>query len=132
MDRKKLENSFEAMIKQYKFPEMIRQYRFAPPRRYRFDFAYPKLKIAVEIEGGSWVYGGHNRPKGFASDCEKYNLAVMNGWQLLRYTGNTMGQAVDDLKELLKESRRCNCGYARSRELWGCEYPLGIVGKSSN
>lgn len=65
----------------------VREYRFAPPRRWRFDFAYPKRKIAVEIEGGAWTGGAHTRGKHFESDCEKYNTAVVMGWRVFRFTG---------------------------------------------
>lgn len=29
-----------------------REYRFAPKRLWRFDFAWPELALALEIEGG--------------------------------------------------------------------------------
>jgi very-short-patch-repair endonuclease len=63
-----------------------REYRFAPPRRWRFDFAWPEIRLALEIEGGTWVRGRHNRPGGFAKDLEKYNTATLMGWRLLRFT----------------------------------------------
>ena len=94
-----LEKQFTEMIKG--LPPMVIEYRFCE-RRWRFDFAYIDHKIAVEIEGGVWSRGRHQRPKGFIADCEKYNRAAMDGWKVLRYTAETMGQAVEDLKELLK------------------------------
>ena len=63
-----------------------REYRFAPPRRWRFDFAWTEIRLALEIEGGTWVTGRHNRPAGFAKDLEKYNTATLMGWRLLRVT----------------------------------------------
>jgi hypothetical protein len=36
-------------------PEPIREYRFAPSRRWRFDFAWPAAMLAVEVEGGAGV-----------------------------------------------------------------------------
>lgn len=63
------------------------EYRFHPERRFRFDFAIPLYKIAVEYEGG--VYGragGHRGSSNFAADCEKYNLATAMGWRVLRFT----------------------------------------------
>jgi len=65
----------------------VREYRFAPPRRWRFDFAWPEHRLAVEVEGGTYVRGRHQRPGGFAADCEKYNTATVLGWRVLRYTG---------------------------------------------
>ena len=40
--------------------------------------------VALEVEGGIWIGGGHNRGKGFAKDIEKYNEAVIFGWRVLR------------------------------------------------
>jgi len=67
-------------------PEPQTEYRFAPPRRWRFDFAWPAAMLAVEVEGGSWIYGRHVRGRGFEADCEKYNAAVLLGWRILRFT----------------------------------------------
>jgi very-short-patch-repair endonuclease len=67
-------------------PEPIHEYRFAPPRRWRFDFAWPAAMLAVEVEGGSWIHGRHVRGRGFEADCEKYNVAALGGWRVLRFT----------------------------------------------
>lgn len=67
-------------------PEPTREYRFAPPRRWRFDFAWVEQKIALEVEGGIWTKGRHTRGKGFLGDMAKYNEAVLMGWRLLRCT----------------------------------------------
>ena len=67
-------------------PEPQTEYRFAPPRRWRFDFAWPAAMLAVEVEGGSWIAGRHVRGRGFEADCEKYNAATLLGWRILRFT----------------------------------------------
>ena len=50
-------------------PELQREYRFAPPRRWRADFAWPQARLLVEIEGGLWKRGRHLTPQGFAADA---------------------------------------------------------------
>lgn len=60
------------------------EFRFHPIRRWRFDFAIPELLIAVEVEGGVWTYGRHNRAEGFLRDMQKYNSAAAFGWRILR------------------------------------------------
>lgn len=94
-----LEEQFLLLIRADKLPEPQREYRFDPKRRWKFDFAWLDKKVAVEIEGGVWVNGRHNRGKGFIGDCEKYNQAVIQGWRILRYTAETIN--VEDLKILL-------------------------------
>lgn len=59
-------------------------------RRFRFDAANPALKIAIEIEGGVWMGKGHTGGLHYQQDMEKYNLAVLEGWKVLRYTPETL------------------------------------------
>ena len=62
----------------------VAEYQFAPPRRWRFDYAWPDSRVAVEFDGGQWVFAGgrHNRD----SDREKLNAAAAMGWRVLRYS----------------------------------------------
>ena len=63
-----------------------REYRFTPFRRWRFDYAWPYKMVAMEVEGGAWTYGRHNRAGGFLKDMEKYTEAAILGWRVLRIT----------------------------------------------
>jgi len=60
------------------------EYRFHLTRKWRFDVAFLSEKVAVEIEGGVWKYGRHNRASGFLNDMEKYNEAATLGWRIIR------------------------------------------------
>jgi very-short-patch-repair endonuclease len=71
-------------------PSFVRQHRFVEGRKFAFDFAWPSQLVAVELEGGTWIGGRHTRGSGQAKDIEKYNLAVLGGWSVLRYTANDM------------------------------------------
>lgn len=87
------------------FPVPVREWRFAPPRQWRFDFAWPELMVALEVEGGIWVKpregeqggGGHNRGKAFLDDMEKYSEAAIRGWMVLRVDTNAVknGKALE-------------------------------------
>jgi very-short-patch-repair endonuclease len=83
--------------------QAVREHRFAPPRRWRFDFALPELLIAVEIEGGVWTGGRHTRGSGFTADAEKYAEALCLGWRVLRITGDHVrsGQGLKWLERLM-------------------------------
>jgi len=84
MNKSELEQEFEWLIKAYKLPEPEREFKFHPTRKWRFDFAWPDKKVAVEIEGGIWIRGGHNRGVGYLKDIEKYNQAVAMDWKVFR------------------------------------------------
>jgi very-short-patch-repair endonuclease len=67
-------------------PEPLRQFRFDVGRKWRFDFAWPLLMVALEVDGGSWSGGRHTRGAGFEADCEKLSVAASYGWKVLRCT----------------------------------------------
>ena len=99
--RSGLEEEFLMFLKIAKIPKPEEEFVFAPPRKWRFDFAYPDKKIAIEIEGGVWSEGRHRRPIGFIKDMEKYNAAALHGWRVLRYYCDNIEQAVADLRSIL-------------------------------
>ena len=83
------------------------EFRFHDVRRFRFDIAIPTHKIAIEYEGIFSRKSGHTSISGFLSDIEKYNLATMNGWKLLRYTATNFGKnkellIIEDIKNLME------------------------------
>ena len=56
-----LEDQFFNWFRLLDLPEPEREYIFAPPRRWRFDFRWPGHMLAVEVEGGVYTNGRHNR-----------------------------------------------------------------------
>jgi very-short-patch-repair endonuclease len=76
-----------------------REFPFHPERKWRFDFAWPEQKIAVEIEGR----GRHQSFGGFEADAEKYNAAAKLGYRVFRYTPTMVmrGDAINDVLEIL-------------------------------
>src|ERR1041385_1632066 len=53
-----------------RLPKPTTEYRFAPPRRWRFDFAWPEGRLALEVEGGSFVAGRHTRGTPFEARAQ--------------------------------------------------------------
>lgn len=51
---------------------------------WRFDFAWPEFKFAVEVEGISPKGGRHQSVGGFRQDIEKYHVAQYHGWTVYR------------------------------------------------
>ena len=80
------------------------EYRFHDKRRFRFDVSIPEYRIAVEYEGIVSGKSRHTTLKGYTGDCEKYNLAVKEGWRVLRYTALNYGQAVPDVIDLITQN----------------------------
>jgi very-short-patch-repair endonuclease len=65
-------------------PAYVTEHRFHPTKRWRFDYAWPDAKVALEIEGGIFTRGAHVRPRGIADDIDKANAAAHLGWRLFR------------------------------------------------
>lgn len=99
-----LETTLLYLIRANGLPEPEREYRFAPPRRWRADFAYPDKMLLIEVEGGMWTKSRHRTGTGYELDCRKYNQAVLDGWRLLRFTAGMIenGEAIETIKEALK------------------------------
>lgn len=117
-----LEMQFMRQVVALKLPTPEREYRFAAHhvglgkdlrkrlqaaglKDYRFDAAWPAHKLAVEVEGGSWVNGRHTRGAGFRDDCWKYHHAMALGWTVYRCEESLIrgGQAVALVEKLLQE-----------------------------
>ncbi len=71
-------------------PEHVTEHAFCEGRKFRFDYAWPVQKVALEVEGGIWSKGHHARPKGILRDIEKGNIALAFGWRVARCTPQTL------------------------------------------
>ena len=74
---------------------------------WRFDFAWPEEKLAVEVEGGVFINGAHTRGAKYSDDCDKYNAALMAGWRVLRFTTKQVknGRALELIQKALNGRR---------------------------
>ena len=99
-----LEEILEQHINLSGLPRPAREFRFHPRRRWRFDFAWPLKRIAVEVDGGIHCRGRHVRGSGFERDAEKRNAAVMAGWRVLHFTPRQVrsGAAVRAIETLMR------------------------------
>lgn len=95
---------FRAWCKRQGLPRPEAEYRILPDRRFRWDFAWPDAKLALEIQGGVWVSGSHGRGTGIVRDQEKLNLAAVAGWRTLQVQPKQAmtAQTADWLLEILR------------------------------
>lgn len=82
----------------------VRQHQYVPGRRFKADFAFPELRVLIEVQGGvtagrRWrtdpatgrryevqARGAHGSVEGVLADNERLNLATLHGWSVLRFT----------------------------------------------
>jgi very-short-patch-repair endonuclease len=56
-------------------------------RKFRADFLCPNLKIIIEVNGGQYLNGRHNRGgRGYETDLEKLNMAQAHGYRVFQFT----------------------------------------------
>ena len=91
--RSKLETRLLNQIQARNLPAPVREFAFAKVlgRRFRFDFAWPDLMLAVEVHGAVHSMGRHVTGPGFERDREKMNLALLLGWRVLEVTSGQVG-----------------------------------------
>lgn len=78
--------AFKRILAENKIAQPIDEYRFDAERQWRFDYAWPESKVALEVDGGIWIRGKHTRGSGWLKDTEKLNAAATQGWRMLRCT----------------------------------------------
>ena len=95
---------FTATITQLGYPP-TREALALPGRRFRWDYSWPEVKLALDVQGGVYVGGHHSRGKGYEDDNVKANWAVLMGWRVLRATPGQIanGEALRWVLRALKE-----------------------------
>lgn len=111
-----LEQEFLFYLIAHSIPPAEQEYNFCPTRKWRFDFAWPGMMLAVELEGAIWTGGRHSRGPGILDDMEKYNWATVNGWRVLRYSRDNLRTFIEDFKQIRETikgrpclNQICNC-----------------------
>lgn len=101
-------------------PERELKFALSIGRKWAFDFAWPAVKVAVEIEGlvpravkrktkQGRAYtvmeagGRHATMQGFEEDARKYATAALLGWTVLRFNQRLVrnGEALQFTRQLL-------------------------------
>lgn len=98
-----LEDALALQIRALKLPVPVREHRFDAVRKWRFDFAWPDLMLAVECQGGIWSKGGHSTGVGITRDLEKLDAAHRLGWTVYQCGAALIksGQAAETIEILI-------------------------------
>lgn len=83
-------------------PAHQRNYFFLNDRDFELDFAWPPLKVAVEVQGMA-----HRIKANFQRDIEKRALAMLASWKVLELDGSAIktGRGLEWLRALLNAPR---------------------------
>lgn len=112
-ERTKWEDMFDFQCRAAGLPEMEREY-IVPDDDFLsnkpFDFAWPDLRVLIEIDGGTWMRtgsgrsGGHAHPKRIEEDNRKRNWARAIGYAVLQFTGGQVesGDAVSLVEAVIE------------------------------
>lgn len=88
-----------------KLHDLHEEYRFCPGRKFAADFAFPGYQVLIEVEGLVYGHGEsrHTSLSGYTKDCEKYNLAAILGYRIIRVTQEHIqnGKAIEWIVEIL-------------------------------
>lgn len=79
-----LEPRMARLMRQYKLPVASFQYEIRDGRRFiaRVDFAYPDIRLAIEVDG----YRRHSTPSDVQAGDDRQNELITLGWKVLRFT----------------------------------------------
>lgn len=85
--------------------ELSREHKFSEGRKWRFDWAFAAIKLAIEYEGLFSKKSRHTTASGFTGDTDKYNQAQAEGWTVLRFTAINYKQAPQAVRAAIKQKR---------------------------
>jgi very-short-patch-repair endonuclease len=93
------ETLFVQLTRQSGLPDPVRQFQLRlRGRLVRLDFAWPAIRLAVEIDGAA-VHG----PGALPADLRRQNCVILDGWMILRYPWSAVAYdwhyVIDELRQ---------------------------------
>lgn len=89
-----LETRFAQLIRDASLPEPVAQYPITDgDRTIRVDFAFPKARLAVELDGEEYHWG----ERAECRDRSRDRLLARIGWRVLRFTWNDVVRRPDEV-----------------------------------
>lgn len=97
--------NLEKYFTMHDMPEPEPEHMGLKPRKFRFDYAWPSHKVALEIEGNIFsAYAGHRSVTGMLRDIDKYSLAASHGWLIIRALPDIISKKYPHLNVLSAET----------------------------
>jgi len=97
-----LHRAFEQALKRFGDPAgWTDEFNFHRDRGWRFDWAHPGSKAAIELQGGVYTQGRHTRGQGYERDAEKLNAAQLLGWKVFYVTSGMLRRDPKGLVEMV-------------------------------
>jgi very-short-patch-repair endonuclease len=97
-----LESRMARLFRRHRLPVPRAEVVWGDRRQYRLDFAYPSLRLMVEVDGYAW----HASPEQFARDHRRRNELTAAGWMILTYTWQDVTREPD---RVAAEIARAHC-----------------------
>ena len=92
----------------------VTQFRPISGRKWTVDFAWPELKVAVEVQGGIWAkrkdpitgktLGTAHTGRGHERDMEKMNSLQIAGWIVLQFSSSMINKNPNKIAEVISRA----------------------------
>lgn len=80
------------------------EYAAVPGRRFRIDIAFPKEKLAIEVDG--WQYHGKYKSD-FKKGLQRQNILTEHGWSFLRFTAGEIHNELEKCLGMIERAIAC-------------------------
>jgi hypothetical protein len=96
-----LESRMLRLLDEYHLPAPRREIIVGPNGEYRLDFAYPEIKLAIEVDGYVW----HFTPEQQRRDHRRRNRLINDGWRILVFTWMDVTQRPQEVAAAIHAAR---------------------------
>lgn len=102
MGDSRLEMWAQRLMREWGFPEPEVQYPlpWRSARKGRVDFAYPSIRLIIEIDGRAW----HTTLEAFEGDRLRDNHAQLAGWRVLRVTYRMLVENPEMVRDMIRRA----------------------------
>jgi hypothetical protein len=93
-----LESMMLRLIQDHGLPTPAIEITVGPSGEYRLDFAYPRIKLAIEVDGYVW----HFTPEHMRRDHRRRNRLQASGWRILVFTWVDITERPHEVAEAIR------------------------------